>query len=325
MFLIKSPFNNASSNAALEAYLFENKKDSEFLLFYMNNKSIVIGKHQNAYAEVNLPFVLKNQIEVVRRLSGGGAVYHDQGNINISWIINNLDSSKLIDFERFLMPLKDFLISLGLNPEIGKRQALFIDNFKISGNAAHVFKNRILFHATLLFNCNLNDLSHSLTPLCTDYHSKSLKSHTSPCINLNKLINISQNDFYALLQTFLSEVFTCMSTYQLNIDDFLDIEHLVKTKFSKWSWNYAHNANYDFCKTSVLPNNQDIKVSLEVKNGIIQKAQLSMKSNLDVIKKIEIQLIGLKHTKEDISAILNEDKAYGDLFYLLEQIDYVFF
>ena len=178
MFVYHSNSLNPFFNIAAEEFFFK-KKTSDFFLLYRNNDAVIIGKHQNAFAEANLQEIHKNNIPVIRRLSGGGTVYHDHGNINFTFIVNK-KGKHIVDFKEHMQPIFELLLDMGIDVKFSKRNDLFIDKNKISGNAEHVVRNRVLHHGTLLFNSKLSSLKNMLHVDDKLYKSKAIKSVKSP-------------------------------------------------------------------------------------------------------------------------------------------------
>ena len=153
-------------------------------MIYRNEPSVIIGKHQNTLAEINHPYLNEHEIHLVRRLSGGGTVYHDMGNINFLFILSG-EAGKLVDFKRFLLPVLTILQNMGLPVEYGGRNDLLIDGKKISGNAEHVFRNRILHHGTLLYSSDLTVLENVLRVSPGKYIDKAVRSVRSKVTNIS--------------------------------------------------------------------------------------------------------------------------------------------
>jgi len=172
-------------NLAAEEYALKNFKADCFML-WRNEPSIIVGKHQNTLAEINLDYVKKRNIKVGRRLSGGGAVFHDLGNLNFTFISTGAQENRLVDFRRFTMPILEVLQNLGIEAVFEGRNDLTIHGRKFSGNAEHVWKNRILHHGTLLFSSVLTDLSEALKVDPLKFRDKAVKSIRSRVTNISK-------------------------------------------------------------------------------------------------------------------------------------------
>ena len=153
MLLINNTNINPYFNLAMEEYFLKNAKEDIFLL-WQNENAIIVGKNQNTLSEINYDYVKNNNIKVVRRQSGGGAVFHDLGNINFTFISYNDNSFS--DFKKFTMPIVAALKELNINAEFSGRNDLLIDNQKFSGNAQYNYKNNVMHHGTLLFSSKIN-------------------------------------------------------------------------------------------------------------------------------------------------------------------------
>ncbi len=186
MKLIINPFRDCYHNIASEEFLCDNFNDEIFLL-YINKPSIIIGRNQNAYSEINNKFVSDNNIDLVRRLSGGGAVYHDENNLNFSFIMNKSNKSPHELFKEFTKPIINALNKLGLDAKFTGRNDLTIDDKKFSGNAQFHKKNRTAVHGTILFNSDLSILSKALEASEIKYVDKGIKSVRSRVTNIKHI------------------------------------------------------------------------------------------------------------------------------------------
>ena len=180
MQIIHSTSNSPTFNLAAEDFLLSERQD-DLLFLYVNEPSVIIGCNQAIRNEVDLDFCTENDIQVVRRMSGGGAVYHDLGNLNYCFISNKIDGKSAIN-DDFLQPIVEVLSTFGVSAEIGKRKDLWLpDGYKISGTASHVSKNRELHHGTLLYETNLEMLEKALSPNLKDERVKAISSVRSWC------------------------------------------------------------------------------------------------------------------------------------------------
>lgn len=239
MLCIKNPYTDPYFNLAAEEYLLKNFKE-DIIMVWQNEPSIILGKHQNVRAEVNLDFVKEKQIKVVRRYSGGGAVYHDLGNVNLTFIENN----STLDFDKFTNLTINILASLGISAQADARRALNIDGLKISGSAQSVHKNRVLYHATLLYSSDLTILNESLDSKFQEPDDKPsrfyVKSVKSVVTNISEHLSteISIDNFKQSIIDYFLEDKEDNKLYSLDKEDLAAIELLKEKKYATAVWNY---------------------------------------------------------------------------------------
>ncbi len=252
---------------AAEEYLLKNFSDDIFML-WQSEKAVVVGKHQNLLAEINYPFVLENNIALCRRISGGGTVFHDAGNVNFSFI-KNVKSPAEISFKQFTAPVVDALAKLGIEATTSGRNDLLIEGLKISGNAEHVYKNRVLHHGTLLFNSDLKNLGQAIKVVPGKYESKAVQSNRSLVANILQFLKapITTEEFIQfLLDVQLENAEN--SHYFLNENNIQSIEKLSTEKFRTWEWNFGYSPKYSF-KNEVEIEGKTLKIEMKVERGII--------------------------------------------------------
>ncbi|PKP15313.1 MAG: lipoate--protein ligase, partial [Bacteroidetes bacterium HGW-Bacteroidetes-22] len=184
MLCIKDSNTDPYFNLAADEYVMKNFKEDCFML-WRNEPSIIVGKHQNTLAEINVDYVKENSIKVVRRITGGGAVFHDLGNLNFTFIRNSEEGAQ-VDFRKFTQPIIDVLQKIGINAVFEGRNDLTIDGKKFSGNAEHVWKKRTLHHGTLLFSAVITDLSAALKVNPLKFNDKAVKSVRSRVTNISE-------------------------------------------------------------------------------------------------------------------------------------------
>lgn len=240
MLCINNTYTDAYFNLAAEEYLLKNFQDDVFML-YQDEPSVIVGKHQNVQAEVNLDYAVKNKIKIVRRFSGGGTVFHDLGNLNMTFI----ETGNNLDFSKFTRQTIDMLSELGIKAVADERRALNINGLKISGSAQCVQKNRVMYHATLLFS---SDLSHLITSLEGDLdelervsdkkaYVKSVKSPVTNIIDhLQEPIDI--NTFKKYIIDFFLNKQVDNKIYQFSDQDVSAIKKLEEVKYATEEWNY---------------------------------------------------------------------------------------
>lgn len=310
MIYISNKSTNPYFNIAAEEYLLKNFSQQIFML-WRSIPSIIVGKHQNALAEINRDFTIKNNVAVVRRLSGGGAVYHDLGNLNFTFI-DNKEKGDFINFEKYTKPIIEVLHSLGIDAYIGKCNDLRIDKLKFSGNAEHVHKNRVLHHGTLLFNSDLNKLNQALKVNLDRFKDKSVQSRRSTVTNitshLKKNINIQQfNDL--IFEHIIDKNKSC-NKYKFNEKDITCINKLVEEKYKKWEWNFGALPKYSF-KNIIKLNGKEYAFEIFVNKGITQDIIINTQ-NFPFPKLISL-LIGVPHIEviviEVLKLIFDKNKA----------------
>lgn len=244
MFYIRQTGTDPWFNIASEEYILKFLKESVVLL-WINDPCVVIGKHQNPFAEVNFDFIKKHQLPVIRRISGGGTVFHDRGNLNFT-LIETITSGNLVDFEKFMRPVIQALQMLGLDARREGRNDIRINGLKISGNAEHVYKNRVLHHGTLLFDSNLRDLEEALKPSDIVYTGKAIQSVRSKVTNISSHLSqkLSMEEFVNFLEQYLLEWFPAVTKREFSQDEMSAIWDLAEKKYKSWEWNFGYSPEF---------------------------------------------------------------------------------
>lgn len=302
MKIIISQKTDAYTNLATEEFLLKNFNEDIFFL-YINSKSIIVGKHQNALAEINYKIISENKIPVVRRLSGGGTVFHDLGNINYCFITSGV-KSELVNFKKYMTPIVEFLNSLDVKAQLGGRQDILIDGSKISGNACHVFKLRVMHHGTLLFNSQLGTLTQALKNDPLKFKDKAVKSVRSKVTNIQEHLKaeVSVEVFIHQLSQYIIAQNGC-ERYELNDSDYRIIDNLVDTKFNTWEWNFGYSPKYEIKKRLKAASGIRFEIRLNVTKGLIVEANI--KSNAihkNKLKELESSITNCLHQSDAIKA-----------------------
>jgi len=255
-------------NLALEEYVFEKmSRDREYFLTWRNDNAIIIGRHQNTAAEINEAYVQEKKIKVVRRLSGGGAVYHDLGNLNFTFIVDAQPGQK-VDLRKFCQPIADTLCNLGAKAEVDGRNDILIDGMKVSGNAQYVRQGRVMHHGTILFDSDMSVLGQALIPDPAKAQAKGVKSVRSRVTNVRPHLNqdMSLEEFRdALASALMSGGF---ERYELTAQDIAEIEKLRTSRYATREWNYG------FCESGALIRKKRIEGCGTVEAHILLKNDL---------------------------------------------------
>jgi lipoate-protein ligase A len=267
---IESNSTNPYFNLALEEYVFEKlPKDDGYFMLWQNANTIVIGKYQNAFEEVNQKAVDELGIRVARRLSGGGAVYHDMGNLNFTFIVDRQDIEGL-NFRIFTEPVVETLKSFGVNAEFTGRNDIVIDGRKISGNSQYVKKDRVMHHGCIMLDSDLEKVSDALNVKAAKFVSKSSKSVRSrvTTINENAPRHITMEEFKsALKERILGN--GSIEPYELTGEDLAEIRYLRDTKYATWQWNYGFEREFEMTREAKFDSGL-VTVHLTAKDGRIR-------------------------------------------------------
>ena len=304
MLLINSLSQNAYFNIASEEYLLHRFPTEDLFLLYVNAPSIIVGKFQNTLAEINLDYVEEKGIKVVRRMSGGGAVYHDLGNLNFSFH-TLLGQNDFGDFSFFTKPVLNMLNTLGVPAELKGRNDLLVDGKKFSGNAKLARHGKMIQHGTILLNSEMEVLGEALKVNPLKFIDKATKSNRGRVTNLIDYLP-KETTTETLKELLTAEIIKNnpeAKRYQLSLEDLAGIEQLMEEKYETWDWNFGFSPQYNFKKAIKIPAGF-IEVHLDVVHGIIEKAKIFGDFFASMpIEDLEVQLIGKKHQTTDLKKL----------------------
>ncbi len=305
MLLIKGISENAYFNLASEEYLADNFSEDIFYL-WQNDNAVIIGKNQNAYSEIDLGYAEKHGIKVVRRLTGGGAVFHDVGNLNYT-VIGKNDEESFGNYEKFSKTVIAYLKTLGVDAELSGRNDLLADGKKISGNAQCVRKGKIIHHGTLLFSSDLSRLSDVLRVNPLKLVDKGIKSVKSRVANISDLTDKVNNitDFANGLYEYIKQNGEDVTEYAFTEEDVSKTEQLVKEKYGTREWNYGYISDYGF-KNSKKTAGGIVELELSVEKGVVERIRISgdFFGKRD-LSELEAMIVGTPHERAEISKKLS--------------------
>ncbi|MDQ0300792.1 lipoate-protein ligase A [Salibacterium salarium] len=264
-------------NLAIEEFALHHMdldKEDTYLLFYVNKPSIIIGKNQNTIEEINVDYVNEHDIHVVRRLSGGGAVYHDLGNLNFSFLTKD-DGDSFHNFKKFTQPVVDALNSMGVPAEMSGRNDLQVDGKKISGNAQFSSKSRMFSHGTLMLDSKTENIVSALNVKDEKIKSKGIKSIKSRVGNINDYLDepLTVEDFKHLLLRFIFGEDDIIPTYTLSDEDWDQIHQIADKRYNNWDWNYGKSPSFDIHRSKKFDAGL-IDIRFNVKKGVIQECKI---------------------------------------------------
>ncbi|TJX14800.1 lipoate--protein ligase [Tissierella creatinini] len=311
--------NNPWYNLAFEEYCFKNlPQDEDYVILWINSPAIIVGKNQNTIEEINQEYVREHDIKIVRRITGGGAVYHDLGNLNFS-IITTVSGEVRIDFGKINIPMLKSLENLGINAELSGRNDLTLEGKKFSGIAQSVWKNRVLNHGTILFDTDLTVLSSALNVKKDKIESKGVKSVKSRVTNIRPYLTQDLN-LLTFKDLLLKNMFALEgldpTEYILSDKQKEEINRLYKEKYNTWDWNYGESPQFDYKNYKRYPFGS-IDVRLGIKNGVIQDAKVYGDFfGTEDVSLLQDKLKGSRYDRVAMEELLQDEtlnKYFGDI------------
>lgn len=298
--------NDPAYNVALEAYAFQKLTEiDEIFILWINEPAIIIGRHQNTIQEINKEFIDKNGIHVVRRLSGGGAVYHDLNNLNYTIISNNTQEGAF-DFQTFSKPVIDTLAKLGVKAEFTGRNDLEINGQKFAGNAQAYYKGRMMHHGCLLFDVDMSVLGQALKVSKDKIESKGIKSVRARVTNIVDHLSdkITVQEFSDAILAQMKEEYPEMDEYVLSDAELSEIQAMRDNQFATWDWTYGKAPEYTIERGVRYPAGK-ITTYANVENSTIKSVKIFGDFfGVKPVDDIEKMLEGVRYDYKDVLAAL---------------------
>ena len=305
-------------NLATEQFIFDRLDPAEsYLMLWQNDNAIIVGKHQNTFAELNLEAVRTEGITVVRRLSGGGAVYHDLGNLNFTFITDH-DGQNALSFRRFCLPVVETLSRLGIDARVDGRNDMTVDGRKFSGNAQYVKRGRVMHHGTLLLSSDLEKVHRVLSTAPDRIESKAYQSVRSRVTNLQEHLDrpLSIDELKDELLATLREK-SPLTRYTLSPDDLAAIDRLRAERYDRWEWNYGVSPAFAIHKSRRIEGCGKLDIYMNVEKGIIRDIRFyGDYFSLDEDDRLRDTLVGLPLEREAVEraiAPLPLDRYFGGI------------
>lgn len=317
LFVDNQNFTDPRLNLALEEFLLRHVQIEEpILLFYINEPAVIIGRNQNTLEEVDPEYVKEHGIHLVRRLSGGGAVYHDLGNLNFSFITQG--QRDLHNFARFTEPVIRVLNDIGLNAELRGRSDIFAAGKKISGNAQYASRGRMFSHGTILFDSNLTELLKAINPRQLKIESKAVQSIRNHVTNIRELLP-EDMDITQFKQTLLHGIFATneIPTYELSASEWEQVAQIAAETYNTWEWNIGRSPKFNVQKSERYAVGK-IDLRIDVEKGRIRGLKIYGDfAGQKEVTELESYLIGVRYDRDSLQSALS-DQNLSPYFGVLE-------
>ena len=291
-------------NLAAEQYAFDVlSEEDDFIMLWQNDRSVIIGKYQNTLAEINRTFIDENGIKVVRRLSGGGAVYHDLGNLNFTFIVQRQEET--VSMRTFCLPIVDALASIGVKAELNGRNDITVEGKKISGNSQYIRNGKVMHHGTLLFSADLDMMEKALSVDPDKMEAKGIRSVRSRVTNVSRFTALSLESFVHILRkTFEKEKHA--EEYLLSQNDRQSIREIADSRYDTWEWNYGRSKECTLLQKGRVEGCGTVEIRICLEGSRIQSVSFSGDFlALSELDELEGAFSGIEHSGKDYRELLN--------------------
>ncbi|RKL68627.1 lipoate--protein ligase [Salipaludibacillus neizhouensis] len=311
-FIDNEQVNDPTVNLAIEEYALRNLPiDDSYLLFYVNEPCIIIGKNQNTLEEINKKYIDEHNIHVVRRLSGGGAVYQDLGNLSFSFLTKD-DGDSFSNYQKFTQPVIDALQELGIDAKLSGRNDIHVGERKISGNAQYTTKGKMFSHGTLMLDVNVENIVDSLNVNEEKMRSKGIKSVRSRVANINEFLEdkLTVDQLKKILLDYIFESGD-VETYRLTEEDWKGIEEISQRRYKNWDWNYGKSPKFDLQRSQRFDAGT-IDIRINVSKGQITDCKIYGDFfGIGDVTDVQEKLTSVKYEKNAIQKALSDlDMTY---------------
>ena len=304
-YIYSAPTGDGWLNLARDGYILENNKKGDVVLyFYVNKNAVIIGRNQNAWKECSIANMDADGVQLVRRHSGGGAVFHDNGNLNFSFITDE----KHYDLNRQMRVILNAVSKLGLKAELSGRNDITVDGKKFSGNAFSLAKGNRSHHGTILVNADLTKLSNYLCVSKEKMRSKGIDSVRARVCNLCELSSgLTVEAMRRLVIESFIEEYGAASEYVFDGTALAEVEER-RERLASWEWRFGKTPQFDF-ETDKRFSFGDTQIYFNSRNGVIRETKVySDCLDTELTTEIENALTGVHFRKEEIKAALSKMK-----------------
>lgn len=305
MIFIKNDNTDPCINHAIEEYVLS-KFDDDCFILWRNEPCILIGKNQNTLSEINVDYVRENNIPVVRRMSGGGTIFCDLGNILFTFI-SKLDENHFADFSKFTNPIIHALGELSIKAELSGRNDLTIEGKKFSGNAQYNSKNKILHHGSILFSSDMSGLVKALKVKAIKFQDKAVKSVASRVTNISEhlITPMTVVEFKDFLNNYIISEYGHDKFYEFTDEDWKEIRKISNEKYATWEWNYGHSPKFSYSNEKKFLGGI-VQANINVHKGLIKEIRFYGDFfSKGEVKELEEVLTGVRYLQEDVDKILD--------------------
>lgn len=305
MIFIKNDNTNPCINHAIEEYVL-NKFDDDCFILWRNEPCILIGKNQNTLSEISIEYVKEHNIPVVRRMSGGGAIFCDLGNLLFTFI-SCVDENHFADFSKFTDPIIRALEKLSIKAELSGRNDLTIEGRKFSGNAQYNSKDKTLHHGSILFSADMSDLVKALKVKDIKFQDKAVKSVAGRVTNVSEHLKVPMSviEFKDFLISYVMSEQSDAKLYEFTEEEWMEIRKISDEKYTTWDWNYGHSPKFSYSNEKKFLGGI-VQANINVNKGLIKEIRFygDFFSKCE-IRELEEVLTGVRYLQEDVSAVLD--------------------